>query len=199
MLTVIVGAEGAEESKAFTVHKDSLCANSSFFASATSGYWIESAEKLVRLPSVEPRVFDAYVHWTYTSKIDLSGTCQQHKACNHKPSYLPLAKLWVLGDMLLDHKLCNRVTAKIWSKFDDVKDLHVPSLPAMCYVFENTSADSPLRRLFTDMWVLQPDSDFFIENEKALPQELIVELARRFLECGPVEAVQDVATYYVEE
>lgn len=83
------------------VYKDVICASSKFFKAACSQRWVEGREKKVRLPDVEPKIFQSYVAWLY------SGTYQM-QACKDDPKEVvwsalnTAVELYLLGDVLDD-------------------------------------------------------------------------------------------------
>jgi hypothetical protein len=65
-----------------------------FFKAALGRGWAEGRNKLVKLPETEPEVFEAYVHWSYTLKIDVSGIRISKEEEPLTPiTYIGLAKL----------------------------------------------------------------------------------------------------------
>ena len=127
-----------------------VCAKSSFFESATKSEWREAREKTIRLADTESGVFEAYVHWAYTSEVNLSfveeGLVSLRDLSVTK--WRGLTRLWVLADSILDHELCNRLadmTAKNLGMLYGGADQE-----AVTYTWKNTSPDSPLRKLEVD-------------------------------------------------
>lgn len=56
----------------FLVHKDIICAKSKFFAAACSERWVEGKEKQVRLPEVDPTVFESHLSWVYSTSLNIA-------------------------------------------------------------------------------------------------------------------------------
>jgi hypothetical protein len=84
-ITVVVGAS----EHLFFIHSAVLEKSSEFFGAALKSGWIEGHEHQVKLPEDDPRVFKTYANWLYT------GTLQSLE-------YLELAKLYLLGEKLID-------------------------------------------------------------------------------------------------
>lgn len=88
MITVLVGAE---EQKPFIVHKTTICGKSPFFTAACSEAWKKTkdgADGVIRLSLVEPEIFAIYLHWTYSTQIDVSlvevdSSCTNHEEEGH--------------------------------------------------------------------------------------------------------------------
>ncbi|KAK1090346.1 hypothetical protein LTR48_008467, partial [Friedmanniomyces endolithicus] len=55
----------------FEVHKDIICRHSDFFVASCSEAWAEGKEGTVKLPTVESATVKLYIHWAYTSNINL--------------------------------------------------------------------------------------------------------------------------------
>ena len=93
-----------EEEKSFVVHKAVICSASPFFEKATSSEWTEAKAQVVKLPATELDIFHAYTHWIYAANVDMSIIPEPSEETTgarvSPPSYLNLAKLWILSDML---------------------------------------------------------------------------------------------------
>ncbi|PNS21747.1 hypothetical protein CAC42_1601 [Sphaceloma murrayae] len=66
-VTIIVG----EDEAPFSAHAHILRRRSPFFAAALSDRWNSSSEELtpIELPEDDPKVFDTFLGWAYTSKV----------------------------------------------------------------------------------------------------------------------------------
>lgn len=160
------------------VHKSTICACSPYFETQLSGAFKEAKEKIVRLEDVGYDVFEAYVHWAYYSEVDFSQMIELDVVLK-KPSYLVMAKLWILADRLLDHKLCNRIADIVIGKFAGQR--YGIKHTTLQYVWEHTAPDSPLRRLYTDICTMKPSKTFH-QDRGEWPRDLVLELATRFMD-----------------
>ena len=89
--------------------------------------------------------------------LDLSDKLEAKVA-----KYIDLAKMWVLGDMLLDPALCNAATDQTLSTlFPTNKQAHGETLH---YIWDHTRPDSPLQRLHLDMWTIGTSVTCFLEQ-----------------------------------
>lgn len=150
---VVVLVGGSE--KRFVCHANLLTAQSPFFEAALSGRWLESEEKLVRLPEQAPTAFSIYLNWRYTGAVDLSdgednaGTYTTPEGAikeNQGPRFSRLVRCSVLADMLQDHAFSN---ALIDSYFDLVEITYqFPSSTAVNLAFQLLAEGSWVRRLF---------------------------------------------------
>jgi hypothetical protein len=94
---------------AFTVHENFICAKPKFFQAACRKEWSKGAQKLIRLPEVEPGVFRSYLNWVYTGDLAVDST--KDDPVNPKNTkYSNFLKLYVLGDTLDDLSLRNSTT-----------------------------------------------------------------------------------------
>ena len=178
--TIIVRV--GSDQKDYTVHKAMLCERSPFFQGATSGQWLESEEKFVPLPTVEPYIFESWIHALYSGHIDItlfSGK-DDHSPASYEAMFLDLAKLWVLADMLLDHGLCDHLVDMLINM--SLGQRTIPEITTLQYVYVHTAKDSPLRALYCDIWANRCTHTEFEENRDEIPSDLIFTLAKYFLQ-----------------
>jgi hypothetical protein len=117
-ITVLVG----HEEQQFTVHKDTICAKSKFFRAARSERWnrlSEGKEKAIKLPETSVRDFQIYVHWVYTSKIEVDSGDATKTYADHLQAY-------ILGDVLDDYQLRNAAMEQLINgcQFSKVQSTH---------------------------------------------------------------------------
>ncbi|KAK3707234.1 hypothetical protein LTR37_012234 [Vermiconidia calcicola] len=174
-ITVLAG----QQKTAYTVHKTVFCTRSPFFQTATNGNsWLEAKKQTVSLPETPEEIFEAYIHWAYTSEIDLSALGKATAAYKH-PDWVIITRLWILADMLIDEQLCNSLTDLMLIKFEE--DYGRPSPATLCAIWEHTSAESQLRKLCVD--IMSCCSWTTIEAQAAkMPHEIFVEFTRRYFE-----------------
>lgn len=110
---------GPQEKK-YHVHKRIICPASSFFGSACNGDWKEGSEGLVKLPEVEPHIFEVYLCWVYTKEIDVVSEVTDTQPPNRKYDkarmndafgsvFLRMVGAFALGDMLNDAVFTNAI------------------------------------------------------------------------------------------
>lgn len=107
------------DKKPFTVHKDIICSKSPFFQHATSRNWTAGKTGIIQLSETEPEIFHTYLHWVYTSKVDTKMMPDPPRCAPEKDSYEDLAKLWIFGDVMLDHELCNEVMSLVLHEYEN--------------------------------------------------------------------------------
>lgn len=179
LVTVLVGAT----EKRFIIHADLLAAKSPFFEAAMHKGWPEGQSKTVRLPEQDEEVFTAYFRWVYAEVIDLSQiteTLDVQADPQRGPSYLSHARVWVLGNYLQDFQLCNRLTDELIKRAKRLgRGIHPRTLKL---VWESTSSDEPLRKLFVAISLAQEHPESFRQTVEQWPHDMIVTMAGKYLE-----------------
>ncbi|KAH8726650.1 hypothetical protein GQ44DRAFT_758602 [Phaeosphaeriaceae sp. PMI808] len=107
-----------------------------FFATALDP---SPSKTLLSLPNENPQTFKTYLTYLRTRKIP---TSLAHPA---------LAKLYVLGEALLDRAFQGAVMTAIMDNCEDVQDF--PCAEAIATIYAGTPEGSPARRLLVDLWV----------------------------------------------
>ena len=94
------------EQKKFVLHRsilDDRSVHVQFFVHKTS--------TSMELKHVDPKVFEAYIHWIYTSEIDSRRIPDGNQVPeNLKPTWVALVRLWELGEYMEDSELCNKLS-----------------------------------------------------------------------------------------
>jgi hypothetical protein len=167
-IDVLVGSQD----DLFVVYKDVICVSSKFFKAACSQRWVGGKEKKVRLPEVEPKIFQSYVAWLYSGDYQMQACREDAEKVKH--SALDAAiELYLLGDILDD--ICFR------NKMMDVLVCHdlkrVPSTNTLRELWKRTPPTSPLRKMYIDRFILRVNREGFAQNLKGYPQELVQEIA----------------------
>lgn len=81
----------------FFVHESVLCKSSKFFDAALKKEWEEGQRRIIHLPDDDPDEVYAYIRWLYWKKLFVKTTDDEGK-----PVLLPVVRLYVLGERLLD-------------------------------------------------------------------------------------------------
>lgn len=83
-----------------------------------------------------------------------------------------LTKLWVLADKLLIPRLQNQVIHKVDAIAADSCEVYTKP---MNYVYSNSSANSPLRRLFVLYYTRELGAEEYSVCADDLPEEMLVD------------------------
>jgi hypothetical protein len=110
----------------------------------------------------------------YTQILDTHQPVEHLEENPKNAEDLALVQLWVLADKLLIPELQNLVIDKI----DEIREVTetVPT-SVLNYVYEKTSAGSPLRHWFFHQCTTQLEPEWFTEHPEHFPQEMLIELA----------------------
>lgn len=160
---------GSKE-QCFIVHRDMVCNRSKFFRVACSARWKEGQEKIVRLPKLRPSVFDMYMDWTYFGEIASNVTGSVTGG---------LISLYVLGDMLDDRDLRNKVMEALQVKFH--KKRASPSPGHLLWAWKNTTEGSMLRKWAMDVVILR-SRKHFAKHASEYPPEFVQQIAVKLVQ-----------------
>lgn len=170
---VLVGAE----EQCFTVHKDVICVKSKFFKAACSDRWT----KFVRLPSVEPGVFQRYLDWAYGDVVVSQATLQDNLEMS--------VKLYLLGDTLEDVRLRNKVLRAL-NSYSSIDKLQ-PGPKSHRLIWDSTPPSSPLRRWAIDAAILRVRRENFERNLSSYPMGFVRQVAlKKLMQQKPTVAVK---------
>lgn len=150
-IRVLVGPER----KCFYIHASTLTASSEFFKSALKDEWRKNENDAIDLPDHSEECFYSYAQWLYSGSL-VAPTGESDVDETTDPEYVPLGKLYALGEHLIDttFKDCviNAFVAKSKAKDKDGRYWY-PAGHVVNIIYENTSAGSPARRLVVDLHV----------------------------------------------
>lgn len=149
-IKVLVGSS----KHAFYVHESAIRRPGTFFDTALSRAWKEGQERVVELPEEGEDTFRLYIQWLYTGNI----FC---KRSEEDRSYDTLARLYVLGEKLLDRKFQDNVANAMIAATHDRNPLssnkpgvrRFPGEITVDLIYQQTPATSPMRRLMVDIYV----------------------------------------------
>lgn len=156
---------GPEETP-FSLHKDFLCAQSSYYRKhfATQA---DAVEAIVKLPDTSTEVFGFAQHFMYTDAVFPEDT--------EMPSYEALVGLWKLGHDLGIEGLCDR-TLETMKEVQEATG-KIPGPPLLVQVWRDAPEGSTIRGLLLH-WAADymRSSKSNAEFAKSLPQEVLSEL-----------------------
>lgn len=166
-----------EEEKRFTVHEDIICQKSEFFQDACSQLSREGQEVIVRLPDIRaPYMFPVYMNWTYTNDMTIDKLASLLDECYVGKE---LVELYLLGDVLKDVKLRNKVLRLLYMHF---REYNTTLTAEQCHiVWEHTTSDSSIRKMLVDHIATVMAPALFREMRAELPADLALEIALMFM------------------
>ena len=147
-----------------------VCASSKFFRAACSTRWKEGQEKIVRLPTVRPSVFDMYMDWIYLGEIARNVTTQLTAQ---------LIELYLLGDMLNDTNLRNETIAAFQAH--SYKTRATPSSSHIHRIWANTTEKSMLRKWAVDTILVRARRSF-ANSISEFPPECVQQIALKLVQ-----------------
>lgn len=183
----------------FLVHTQYICKTSKFFAAACLNGWKEDRERTIHLPEVDPQLFQAYLHWIYTTEVDLDLP-EPYKEGYHRArdAQAKLLEFYILADFVKDVRLRNRIMQKFAESLDGCKRL--PSLEIYEDAFEQLPPCSPLRRMLVDVMMRRMRTEYFAQTASRLPRDLLQEMAIKFMERRTkLKSMVSVADYLESE
>jgi hypothetical protein len=168
----------------FLVHTEVICAKSKFFKAACNKRWFCGKERKVTLPDVEPQVFQHYVTWVYSGRVDISSsiTKDDPKASKEERQRIVAMhlELYLLGDVLDDVLLRNKAIRL------PVMDASIlPRANTVRRVWEKTPENSPVRRLLVDRAIIRTRREFLTGNLIHYPAGFVLQVAVSLLQEVP--------------
>jgi len=140
-MTISAGDDGPR----LTVHTNVIKTSSSpYLKAALSRDWKEALEKNIVLHETSTPILAGYIHWLYTKCIVEHST----SGC-----YLELFEFYILGDYLRDTAFCQSVIDLIVERNGHQ---FPPLQPEVCFVWERTLPDCPLRHVIKEVWFSMP-------------------------------------------
>lgn len=137
-VTLLVG----QNSIAFTVVEELLCAKVPFFDNAFKGNFVEAQTRTFSFPDDDPEDFQNLVRWLEKESVS---------SVYSNPTWLWLSRLWIFADKYHIDELQNEVVNTLHAKFATHRSGVNIAYETLEYVVDNTFERSPLRRLFVDM------------------------------------------------
>ena len=165
------------------VHRNLIYSTSQMFRAAFTSDFIESADQSMTLPEESIEVFARFVQWLYQGHSGIS------KAIDPASRFMQLAVLSVLADKYGVVQLQNHIIDQL---FDMKSANEAPPLDALEYAYKNTTAGSPLRKIFVDWYAWRVDlewysKDYVAETFNGIPDlstDLVIQFARRLRRDG---------------
>ena len=151
-IEVIVG----EQRESFTVHKEILTKRSPFIEAACSQRWNTPGPfRPIELPDDDIRAFDMYLNCMYTNRVNTDDAYDagpgEEEWCEDQRMRRLMLRTYILADKLGDIVTANLLLDGILDVYNS--DQSAPSVDTIDFVFSSTAPDTPLQRLFIDIYV----------------------------------------------
>jgi hypothetical protein len=162
-VTVVVGGEERHE---IVVHETILIKSSKFFAKAMRSEWKDlRSNRNIDLAHIDLYTFQIYIHWLYrgTLPIDDKGNAL----------YSTLAKVYVLGEELMDSELKNDVLDTIIATTTKVN--FYPGGKEITIIYHGTASSSPARRLMVDFYAALACNESWTNEFESCPKDFLVD------------------------
>ena len=142
-------------------------------SAALKEQWAEGQEREVKLPEEELETVTTYFQWLY-------GDTVATKVANEdkQDAYVYLAKLYGLGERLLDSKFQNRIVDAFLVNSRELMngERYSPIGKAVNIIYENTPKSSPARQLMVEYWYCQGGSKWVEESKVQLHHEFMEDM-----------------------
>jgi hypothetical protein len=197
----------------FNLVKDIMTRRSGYFAAARSGRWTESKLlKATDLTAEDPEVFNNYLRCAYNDRVYIegleiteAGTSEDNAAVDKKlneeweghakemrrPHRIMerlkgLMKVYLLANVLLDHKTANMVVDETLRSLTILKA--IPSEGPVQLIYDNTVAGDRTRNFWTDWYVHNVATiSFPDDDERPWPNDFLVDVVKGLQEVKKME------------
>jgi hypothetical protein len=164
------------EEERFLVYQQIISLESKFFNAACRKEWKEGAEKLVRLPEVEPGMFRSYLNWVYTGDLAVDVSVADAEETANELKFRGFIELYVLGDTLDDLRLRNSAMKII------VNGNHQLGPKSITWAFENTPTASLMRKQLVRVAATRWSREKYIKQEELYPADFVRALALQLMQ-----------------
>jgi hypothetical protein len=202
MVTLLVGPE----EQRMTVHREFLGQDSRFFQAALKKEWVEGQSREIKLPEESYVNMGYYIGHMYGDKLPTHVLTQKSHCLPMSEQYKLLAELYVLGERRLDAKYQNLIIQELF-RLVNLSGMG-PDADYANVIYQETTAESPARRLVvdlavrctTDYWSGNsgkdiPNTDFWRDMSKVLLQRM----AKHTLVSGMRDVSLQQKDYFVSE
>ncbi|KAK4495742.1 hypothetical protein PRZ48_013010 [Zasmidium cellare] len=150
-----------------SVHETLLRDNSEFFQGALERKWENGQPREIELATDEINVVTAYVDYLYSKSVKVDRTEAGHTDFNF------LAHLYCFGEEILDSGFCDAVMTALLAHIDQRNKkggFTYPGEEMVNIVYNNTAADSLMRRFLVDMFAQRANSNNWASIGDVPPQ-----------------------------
>ncbi|KAI9721379.1 MAG: hypothetical protein M1828_005128 [Chrysothrix sp. TS-e1954] len=179
------------------VPRELLTAVSPFFQAALNGTFAEGLSQELRLPEDRPDVFDYFLYWLYTRRLD-------HEAVDAvepiKPAYFWLLHLYCLVDKLGVEACKNAIIEKVVGLAEATNSVPTPTDTWIVWETFGNLKGNPMRRLITDLFAWKRTDNLVDQHEDdwhpRFMRDLCVRLRREDTKREPKPWVTNMCRYH---
>lgn len=152
----------------------------------------------------DPDAVHFLVLWLYTQKLETYQLSAEEPADRElmQKEDLSLSNLWVLADKLLIPRLQNLVIKTIEEIGEKLNEFATSSAN-LDYIYSNTAADSPLRRLIVHHCATELNIKWLSKNGDQFPKEMLLDIITYLCSTHPARddlaSDRDMEDYEVKE
>lgn len=172
---ILVGPEEANR----TVPRELLTANSPFFHAALTGTFAEGLSQTVRLPEDRADVFDYFLYWLYTRRLDHEAVDAAEPT---KPAYFWLLHLYCLVDKLGVESCKNAIVEKVARLAEETNSVPTPTDTWIVFETFGGQEGNCLRRLVVDLFAWKRTDNLLDQHEDEwhprFMRDLVVKMKR---------------------
>ncbi|KAF2122073.1 hypothetical protein BDV96DRAFT_682091 [Lophiotrema nucula] len=169
MVKIIVGKE--EKQQSFTVYENIITSRSAFFCAALNGKWVESQDKIVKLPDEDPESAALYLQLIMTNKLGIRDI-----------SKLEMMKMFI--DVESKNLVIHGMLARCRDSHPGNK-FYVPGSDIVRIIYAGTASKSDVaRKLLIDMYAQYGSPDWFKDANslEKYPPEFVMDVMMRLIE-----------------
>ena len=179
-ISVLVGHGG----QLFLVHKDIICAKSDFFSAARSERWQRGSQQTIRLPDVDPSVFQSYLSWVYSTSLNIAELTNEYiqSIPESRQDVAKYIELYLVEDVLGDVRLRNKAIQTL------VRDTSgIPYYSTLNRLWDKTPEKSPIREMIVRRATLRTPRVYLSSNLTKYPEDFVQQLAASLLQLVPTK------------
>ena len=175
------------DEQALFIHSSLLSSNSEFFNAALKENWKEGNSRIIKMLEDDYDLVYTYVRWLYAGKIYTDV-----KDDDTEPDFINLAKLYTLGEKLLDNGfqdcVLNSIVSLSRKKHDPDDTRFFPGAMVIGIIYNGTSPSSPARKLLVHIYAAEAEPGWMSKwrvskTPEEFKNDLITELLKNATAC----------------
>lgn len=179
------------------VPRELLTTNSPFFHAALTGSFAEGLTQIVKLPEDRVDVFDYFLFWIYTRRLDHEAVDAEEPL---KPAYFWLLHLYCLVDKLGIETCKNAIVDKIAHLAEATNSVPTPSDTWIVFETFGGVNNNPMRRLLVDLFAWKRTDNLLDCHEDEwhprFMRDLCVKMKREDVKSGSKPWLKNICRYH---